>query len=101
MALCGYGMPRGRGRSRCEGVRSRVQSVAFSPDGAQIASGDYDGTVRLWDAAAGEGTAARVHERWVLSVAFSPDGAQIASGGVMALCGCGTPPPVSPGRASG
>src|SRR3984885_12340385 len=59
-----------------------VYSVAFSPDGARIASGSGDRTIQLWDAKTGAeiGELLRGHNNWVNSVAFSPDGARIASG---------------------
>ena len=58
-----------------------VRSVAFSPDGQQIASGSLDCTVKVWDCASGACTQTlEGHSDWVKSVAFSPDGRQIASG---------------------
>ena len=59
-----------------------VIDVAFSPDGATLASyGSQGATIILWDVATGkrlhtlEGHTLRVN-----SVAFSPDGATLASG---------------------
>ena len=37
-----------------------VTSVAYSPDGKHIASGSYDETVKVWDAATGEEVSHRV-----------------------------------------
>lgn len=59
-----------------------VNSVAFSSDGKQVASGSIAGTICIWDVATGN----RVQklEGWfsqaVNSVTFSPDGKQIVFG---------------------
>ena len=65
----------GPGIAALTGHTNRVHSLAFSPDGAILASGSYDGTVRLWDMAThrqvavlnGHGAAQRGCFRWLKS----------------------------------
>ncbi|MGW3565812.1 WD40 repeat domain-containing protein [Streptomyces sp. NPDC000941] len=63
-----------------------VESVAWSPDGSRIATGDHDGTVRVWSAQAGaELSALTGHQDWISRIAWSSSGRLLASAGGAAV----------------
>jgi WD40 repeat protein/transcriptional regulator with XRE-family HTH domain len=73
-----------------------VLSVAFSPDERTLASGSFDGSVKLWDVERGALLWSGRHTRGTHALAFFPDGSLLASGaydGTVRLWGAqlGTP----------
>lgn len=65
---------------RFRGLLGRVSALAFSPDGAIVLGGAWDGSLRLWDVETGE-TVQRLegHTAGVLDAEFSADGQRIVS----------------------
>ena len=66
------------------GHEDRVAAIGFSPDRRYLASGSFDGTVRLWDLHAADPAAApmvlRGHTAQVLALAWSPNNRYLATG---------------------
>lgn len=68
---------------RLHGHVGQIYSARYAPDGALIASGGLDQTVRLWDSRDGSLLDVfRGHSNMVRAVAFSPDGTRLATAGV-------------------
>jgi WD40 repeat protein/serine/threonine protein kinase len=73
-------------RRTFKGHTEKVNCVAYSPDGARLASSGKDGSVRLWDVATGRQLKSLTLKKSDFPcVAFSPNGARLAVG-----CGDGT-----------
>jgi WD40 repeat protein len=65
-----------------EGHDHAVCGLAFSPDGQRLASGSFDGTLRLWSVERGAELSSAAGKGWIFKVAFSPDGKlALAAGG--------------------
>jgi WD40 repeat protein len=60
---------------------AEITGIAFSPDGAHLATSSGDRRVRIWKLSDREQVAEFEHDDTVLAVAFSPDGKYVLSGG--------------------
>ena len=63
--------------------RHQMSAVAYSPDGATLATADEGGAVQIRDAASGEARRVlQADDREVRALAYSPDGATLAAAGM-------------------
>ena len=69
----------GRYIATLQGHTERIPAVAFSPDGATLATALKDGTLKLWAVKTGKHTSI-LRGRGGWSIAYSPDGTTLASG---------------------
>ena len=77
-----YTVPDGTLIHDFEGHEDVVYSLAFRPDGGQLASASFDQTVRLWNLGLGRPDGVfRGHSDFVYSVAYAPDGRTLLTSG--------------------
>jgi WD40 repeat protein len=77
----GAALPKPENIAPTVGLSSPCGAVAWSPDGAYLASGHKDGSVRIWSVSAMEARRILVgHKGAIKSVAFNQEGTLLASG---------------------
>ena len=64
-----------------DGLKGKVESVAWSSDGKRLAAGGNDGLIWVWDRETGRALSLQGHAGAVGSLAWSPDGTRLLSGG--------------------
>ncbi|MCG9129424.1 T9SS type A sorting domain-containing protein [Candidatus Poribacteria bacterium] len=75
-----WDIPSGERISTLVGHTGSVSSLAFSPDGKSIVSGNWSDTVRLWDiTTATQKKKLTYHRNSITKVIFSPNGSKVAS----------------------
>jgi WD40 repeat protein len=79
-----WDLEKGKERKRWRVQPDQVAStIAFSPDGRWLVTGDSRNQVQVWETATGKRQARLLgHRDWALSVAWSADGKTIASGSI-------------------
>jgi WD40 repeat protein len=70
----------GKSRATLNGHRGFIFALAFAPDGATLASGSCDRTVKLWNVATGQEKKSLSPGQCIETVAFAPDGRTLAVG---------------------
>jgi WD40 repeat protein len=77
-----WDVPTGKLLATLRGHTGEIRAVALSGDGSLLASGGFDGTVRLWRVAEERSVATlHGHASPVFGIAMTSDGRLIASGG--------------------
>lgn len=69
--------------SSLQGHTNFVLGLAFSPDGARLASSGWDGKAYVWDITTGEAITtfnAKTPTAMLVGIAFSPDGKSVFTG---------------------
>ncbi len=61
------------------GHKLGISALAFRPDGKQLAAGDQEGTLRLWDWENRTSGRLEKHQGSITSLSYSPGGTQLAS----------------------
>lgn len=62
------------------GHSDRINSIAISPSGAQLATSSLDKTVRLWNCNDGAQQFEIFHGNWTTGLVFTPDGKRLITG---------------------
>ena len=83
----------GRERASLTGHTDGVSALAFAPSGRQMATGGFDGTVRLWEPATPifSPAACLAYPGEARSLEFSPDGRSLRAAGRRRHWPAGTP----------